>query len=95
MIPSIGALVASQLTSKYLQIIFCIFLFGNAIYMLVKTSKTDDKNLIPKTSFAKMMSGGLGIGMISSFVGSGGGLLMVPFLHSCKLQMRNAVEHQL
>lgn len=86
-----GALTASHTSSRYLQILFCVFIFSNAIYMLIKSGNAGESDLLPHASITKTSSGGLSIGFISSMVGSGGGVLLVPFLRSCKLHMRSAV----
>lgn len=88
---SLGALVASDLSGRYLEIIFGIFLLTIAIYMLFKKSTLDEIETTAHLSFPKMATGGLSIGFAASIVGSGGGVLMVPFLHSQKIKMRYAV----
>lgn len=59
--------------------------------MLSRKSATDEKDIHPVFAFHKIASGGFSIGFIASIVGSGGGILMVPFLHSMKFRMRYAV----
>ena len=86
----VGAFVATLLTGALLQKIFSIFLFFVAFYMVCKKTGSDiNKNRLQHHS--KMIIGGFGIGCIASLVGSGGGILMVPFLHSLQYKMRFAV----
>lgn len=87
----IGAMGATFLTGYVLQRIFNLFLFLVGCYMLIKKSaaETDEENL--SHSRSKMMFGGLGIGCVASMIGSGGGILMVPFLHTLRYKMRFAV----
>lgn len=87
----LGALGASHLPSHLLKAIFGTFLCLVAIYMLLKkqpSEKDTDDSSIP---LPKLATGGVSIGIIASIIGSGGGILMVPFLHSLQLKMRYAV----
>ncbi|VAW57251.1 Uncharacterized UPF0721 integral membrane protein [hydrothermal vent metagenome] len=73
----LGGLLASQLSSEFLKPVFAIFECLVAIYMLWG-NKASIHNQMP--SFINFsMSGGV-IGLISSFVGIGGGSLSVPWL---------------
>ncbi len=87
----LGALAASHLSGNYLQILFGIFLLLNAAHMLFKKSISAHLDQEPYLTTPKAATGGLIIGFIASIVGSGGGVLMVPFLQSLKLKMRYVV----
>jgi uncharacterized membrane protein YfcA len=87
----LGASIASITPGFYLESIFGIFMLLMAIYMFVKKSDTDTIDTIPTLSLPKMATGGFGIGFVASIIGTGGGILMVPFLHSLKVKMRYAV----
>lgn len=87
----LGALIASYTPGNYLQAIFGIFLILTAVYMLIKKAGLEMSDTLPTLSLAKIATGGFSIGLIASIIGSGGGILMVPFLHSLKLKMRYAV----
>src|SRR5262249_14046101 len=87
----LGAFAASYVSGHYLQAIFGYFLLFTAAYMLFKKPSRDMTDSISDLPLRKIATGGFGIGLIASTVGSGGGILMVPFLHSMKLKMRYAV----
>jgi len=88
---TLGAVVASMTSARYLQAIFGSFLLLTAAYMLLKKHPHDLVDAEPTLSLPKLATGGFSIGFIASIIGSGGGVLMVPFLHSLKLKMRYAV----
>lgn len=87
----IGALLASYMPARALEIIFGLFMFYTAFRMMIK--KKDGATEIQQASLSLpiMAGGGLLIGITASIVGIGGGLFMVPFLHSRGLPMRYAV----
>jgi len=87
----LGALVASFIGGRYLQSIFGIFMLLLAIYMLMKKPATEQAETIPLVSIGPLAAGGISIGFCGSLIGSGGGVLMIPFLHALKLKMRYAV----
>lgn len=87
----LGALVASYIAGRYLEIIFGLFMLLLAIYMLVKKSIADEIDTMPQLPIAIMNIGGLSIGFVASIIGTGGGVLMIPFLHALKIKMRYAV----
>ncbi len=90
-----GGLVASHLPSFYLKSFFIAFLYFIAIDMLrgKKKSPTGENQ-----NEAERLPGILGlsfvgtiIGMISSFVGIGGGTMSVPFMNFCRVPLHTAV----
>lgn len=93
-----GALVAGAIPSRYLQIFFVIFAytvavrsFSNAKSNTAKPNSTKPntaRTLPPPSGLAAVSSG---IGLISSLLGIGGGVLNVPFLSFCSVPMKNAV----
>lgn len=87
----VGALVASSISGRYLENIFGIFMLLLAPYMLLKNTVTDQLDTISSVSLKMMAFGGLGIGFVGSIIGTGGGVLMIPFLHANKIKMRYAV----
>lgn len=83
-----GGLIATHLPTMFLKIFFICFLFLIAAKMISKYQ--------PKAS--RHMPGALGtaaagsvIGLISSFVGIGGGSLSVPFMTYCGVPMHTAI----
>lgn len=83
-----GTFVVSGIPTKPLKIIFAVFLTYTAIQMLL--------DIKPKATFRLFGTGGLlfagtCIGVISSFVGIGGGAMIIPFLVICNVPMLNVV----
>lgn len=87
----LGAMLASMTSGLYLERIFGFFMLATAIYMLVKKPPTDTSDTIPQLSTPVVATGGFSIGFVASIIGTGGGILMVPFLHAQKIKMRYAV----
>lgn len=87
----LGAFIASCLSVVYLKTIFGIFLLLTAIYILFREPAESLSNSITDLPTHQIAAGGFSIGLISSIIGSGGGILMVPFLHALKFEMRYAV----
>lgn len=87
----VGALLASFISGRYLEIIFGTFMLLLALYMLLKKPVSDQIETIPHLPFRTIATGGLSIGFVASIIGTGGGVLMIPFLHALKIKMRYAV----
>ena len=84
----VGGLVATHMPTMFLKIFFICFLFVVSAQML--------SNYRPPAS--RDMPGALGtagvggvIGLVSSFVGIGGGTLSVPFMSFCNVPLHHAV----
>lgn len=86
----IGSWIAEFLSGKLLLIIFCIFLAYVIYNMLRNAKKPDEENIKAIPSPAYLLIGGA-IGFISSFIGIGGGVLIVPVLTKLGHRMRNAI----
>lgn len=83
-----GALLAAMIPAKFLKVFFVVFLF----YVATQTML----NIKPHP--ARQLPGRLGlfgvgslIGMVSSWVGIGGGALSVPFMVWCNIKMHQAI----
>lgn len=87
----LGAVAASFTSGRYLESIFGIFMLFTAFYMLLKKPANDTTDTIPELSLPTLATGGFSIGFVASIIGTGGGILMVPFLHALKVKMRYAV----
>lgn len=90
----IGALIALFIKGYFLKIIFALFLMSLASYLLLfkKSQQKASETMHPIDEFeTKMRCSGFGIGFIASFVGSAGGVLMVPLLQKLNYPMRYAV----
>ena len=81
----VGAAISSVLSGKFLHIIFIIFLYYASIKMFLSDPKPH------KVSDTGLASVGGGIGLFSSWVGIGGGALMVPFFRYCGLTAHHAI----
>lgn len=86
----LGALMASYMPARILEIIFAFFMFYTAFKMF-RQRKDHLGAEPPVLSMRELGLGGLIIGITASIVGIGGGLFMVPFLRSRNLEMRHAV----
>lgn len=87
-----GAFLAPYLPGNFLSVFFLLFALAAGTQMLIEKNKPEDKNTrlslrltLPNFCWAS------GIGAISSFVGIGGGTLMVPFFRAKGMGMRQAV----
>lgn len=87
---AIGSRVVSMMNNFVLQLFFCLFLAYTIINMLRTASKkeADKVSGVPKPIY--LGAGGI-IGFISSFVGIGGGVMIVPVLSKIGYQMKNAI----
>lgn len=83
-----GATLAGALSSQFLSVIFVMFIFYAATQMLLKTTPQPSRQLPGK---AGMFAVGNVIGVVSSLVAIGGGLLTVPFLSVCNVRLQQAI----
>ncbi len=83
-----GAALASSMTGQLLSIIFVIFIFYAATQMLLQFRPSAIFQLPGKIG---MFLVGSIIGMLSSLVAVGGGLLSVPFLTLCNMTLQRAI----
>ncbi|MCP4127461.1 MAG: sulfite exporter TauE/SafE family protein [Gammaproteobacteria bacterium] len=84
----LGAVVADQLSTVWLQRVFAVFTMSVALHLVLEL-EFGSRRTIPGR--AVMTLAGIVIGMISSIVGIGGGSMTVPFLHWNGVTIRNAV----
>lgn len=83
-----GSFVVAQVPAMPLKVIFAVFLCYSAIQIFF--------NLRPKSAFGNpgqkaFVIAGLFIGLVSSFIGIGGGSLTIPFLTICGVPMLRAI----
>ncbi|MCX7183926.1 MAG: sulfite exporter TauE/SafE family protein [Nitrosospira sp.] len=83
-----GATLAGALSSQFLSVIFVVFIFYAATQMLLKTTPQPSRQLPGKVG---MFAAGNVIGVVSSLVAIGGGLLTVPFLSICNVRLQQAI----
>lgn len=84
----LGSFVAARLSTNFLKGFFVVFLYYVAVQLIL------DRKPKPSRSFpgtVGMTGAGGVIGMVSSFVGIGGGTLSVPFLIWCNLAVHRAI----
>ena len=72
-----GSLIAAYIPSRYLQILFTLFLFYVSVNMF-RSKKTEAAHPLPGALGLNVA--GAGIGIFSSLVGIGGGTLIIPYL---------------
>ncbi|MDR0338860.1 MAG: sulfite exporter TauE/SafE family protein, partial [Desulfovibrio sp.] len=84
----LGSKVAAHLPTNWLKGFFVVFLLyvGTQMLMNIKPAASRD---IPGIG-GNTVAGGV-IGMVSSFVGIGGGTLSVPYMTWCNVPMRKAI----
>ncbi|MGV8074449.1 MAG: sulfite exporter TauE/SafE family protein [Syntrophobacteraceae bacterium] len=84
----LGSFIASRMSTNFLKGFFVLFLFCAAVQLLA------DKKPKPGREFPGqlgMFGAGNTIGIFSSMVGIGGGMLSVPFMLWCNLAIHNAI----
>lgn len=84
----LGAVLARYIPSRGLQLFFIAFAFVAGIQTLLRMKPKPSRNL-PKS--AGMTACGGFIGVISSWVGIGGGALSMPFMLYCNVPVRETV----
>ena len=84
----LGAVLATQLSSKSLQQFFALYLFFAAVKMWVPNPATPIRFLLNKPI---LMIFGCVTGVISSLVGIGGGTLVVPYLVMANQSIHRAI----
>ena len=83
-----GGLIATHLPTMFLKIFFICFLFAISAQMISNYRPPASRDLPGALGTASV--GGV-IGMVSSFVGIGGGSLSVPFMTYCNVPIHTAV----
>ena len=84
----LGSCVASRMPTAFLSAFFVVFLYYVAIQMVLDRKPSASRGLPGKLG---MFGVGNIIGVVSSFVGIGGGSLSVPFMIWCNVQAHVAI----
>ncbi len=84
----LGGLVAAHIPSTSLKAFFVVFLYIVALEMLFAKKPTGARQLPKPIGISGV--GGV-IGLLSSFVGIGGGTMSVPFMSYCSVPIHTAV----
>jgi uncharacterized membrane protein YfcA len=84
----IGFVLAMQFSSTHLRVAFGIFLLLNAVYMMFSKKGAAKATERPHALMLGLM--GIFVGMLSSFFGVGGGIVMIPFFVFCGIETHRA-----
>jgi uncharacterized membrane protein YfcA len=84
----IGAQIAGRLPTLWVSLIFAVFVGFSSLQMLLNRKPRPTREL-PRA--LGMFTAGTIIGVISSFVGAGGGFISVPFMVWSNVKIHNAV----
>ncbi len=84
----LGATIAARLSTNVLKGIFVVFLYYMAVQFLIDKKPKPGRTL---PGLWGMFLAGLIIGIVSAFVGIGGGTLSVPFMIYCNLPVHTAI----
>ena len=83
-----GTFVADQMKSKYLAIFFVIFVYYSAVQMFANVKPKPTRQLPGKIGMTVVA---IIVGMVSSLVGVGGGVMTLPLMSLCNVPMRQAI----
>jgi uncharacterized membrane protein YfcA len=83
-----GVWLAARMSTNVLKLIFICFAYFVAIQMLMNIKPKPTRQL-PQTG--GMLASGGAIGVVSSFVGIGGGTLSVPFMTWCNVPLHTVI----
>jgi uncharacterized membrane protein YfcA len=84
----LGTVVADLLKSKYLAIFFVIFVYYSSVQMFANVKPKPTRQLPGK---AGMTVVAVIVGIVSSLVGVGGGVMTIPLMSLCNVPMRQAI----
>ncbi|MBC8008202.1 MAG: sulfite exporter TauE/SafE family protein [Prolixibacteraceae bacterium] len=84
----LGTVVADQMKSKYLAIFFVIFVYCSALQMFANAKPKPTRQLPGKSG---MTLTAIIVGIVSSLVGVGGGVMTIPLMSHCNVPMRQAI----
>jgi len=84
----VGTLSADRMSSRYLAIIFTVFVFFSSLQMWQDRRPRGTRTL-PGT--LGLSTAGLVVGALCSLVGVGGGILVIPLMTLCDVPMINAI----
>lgn len=84
----LGTVVADLLKSKYLAIFFVIFVYFSAVQMFANMKPKPTRQLPGK---AGMTLAAIVVGVVSSLVGVGGGVMTIPLMSLYNVPMRQAI----
>ncbi|MBN3859556.1 MAG: sulfite exporter TauE/SafE family protein [Neisseriaceae bacterium] len=86
---ALGALISPYIPSDYLQVLFILFVYYIAIKSIINL---EDKNpVVRELTTPKIKSVGFGTGLLSSWVGVGGGSIFVPFFLRYNIDIKKSL----
>ena len=83
-----GTFIVSSIPTVPLKVVFCVFLTYTAFQMILDIKPKGTRHL---PGFCGLFLFGTFVGVVASFVGIGGGVIIIPFLTMCGLPMINAI----
>lgn len=83
-----GSLVAARFDASLLKVLFVLYVFSVAVQILSNYAPNPAR-MLPASPMLNLV--GFGVGCVSSFVGIGGGTLIVPFLIYCNVHAKRAI----
>lgn len=88
-----GVLLSGESEGRWSLIAFAVFIWAYCIYNIITTIRKipDHPDDSPTPRAWKILIIGFGVGMISGYLGIGGGILLVPILQLAKLPLRHAI----
>ncbi len=81
--------IAQKINADHLQQIFALFVILMALQMVFPFRVSADNKPLPNS--VTLFVSSVVIAIIAALMGIGGGILLIPFLSWCGLQMRNAI----
>ncbi|HEX9450392.1 MAG TPA: sulfite exporter TauE/SafE family protein [Burkholderiales bacterium] len=84
----LGTVVADLLKSKYLAIFFVIFVYCAAVQMFANVKPKPTRQLPGKAGLTAVA---VIVGIVSSLVGVGGGVMTIPLMSLCNVPMRQTI----
>jgi uncharacterized membrane protein YfcA len=84
----LGTLFADALPSRFLAIFFVAFVYASAAQLWLNRKPKPTRQLPGAAGLALV---GAAVGALSSLVGVGGGVLMLPLMTTCNVPMRNVI----
>jgi uncharacterized membrane protein YfcA len=85
---ALGTVFADALPSHYLAIFFTAFVYYSALQMWLNVEPKPTRTL---PGAAGMLAVSIAVGVISSLVGAGGGVITIPLMILCNVSMRHAI----
>lgn len=85
----IGVFITKHLSTAYLEVLFGCFCLLLSFYMFISKNGVSEKKSHPHPSILFVLA--LGIGIISSLLGVGGGIILIPLLIHLGLDLRQAM----